>query len=84
MSMANKNNPAFPTEYEDERGKRHINVGTMGLTKREYFAIHILQGYAANSMGIENGVEPPYRMGSERRVKYAIEEADELLKQLAE
>jgi hypothetical protein len=53
-----------------------------GLTKREYFAIHILSGMNANGMTTQEGVQPPYCMLIEERVKYAIEQADALLAEL--
>ena len=56
----------------------------MGLTKREYFAIQILNGLNSNGMTTQEGVEPPYCCSKEERVQYAIAEADELIKQLNE
>jgi hypothetical protein len=52
------------------------------LTKREYFAIHILSGMNANGMTTQEGVQPPYCMLIEERVKYAVEQADTLLAEL--
>jgi hypothetical protein len=54
----------------------------IGLTKREYFAIHILSGMNANGMTTQEGVQPPYCMLIEERVKYAVEQADALLAEL--
>ena len=54
--------PAFPTS---ENGQNH------GLTKREYFAVAILQGMLANGYTTEY-----------RTVNEAIETADKLIEQL--
>ena len=54
-----------------------------GITKREYFAIHILSGMVANGMTTLEGVEPPYCMGIKGRSKYAVEQADALLEALS-
>jgi hypothetical protein len=78
--MANSNQSAFP--IPSEHG--YSGQDCIGLTKREYFAVKILSGMNANGMTNQEGVEPPYCMGAEKRVQYAILEADELLKQLGD
>lgn len=54
-----------------------------GVTKREYFSGLAMQGLLANGMTSNEGVQPPYSIGTEKLIKLAIENADELLKQLA-
>lgn len=39
--MENKDRTAFPTEHQSHDGSRIIDFTTMGLSKREYFAIKI-------------------------------------------
>lgn len=53
-----------------------------GLTKLEYFAGLAMQGLLANGMTSNEGVQPPYSMGTEKLITLAIQSADELLKQL--
>lgn len=69
----NKNKPAFPTLFEDEHGQQGA-VG--GLTKREYFAALALQGILAKTGISIYDVKIVSTM--------AIQNADELLKQLEE
>ena len=78
--MENRKKPAFPLgQAENFRWSDGVDLG---LTKREYFAIHILSGMNANGMTTQEGVEPPYCMHIEDRVKYAVEQADALLTEL--
>jgi hypothetical protein len=76
--MENSKKPAFynPNSYSMQ------GDDGIGLTKREYFAIHILSGMNANGMTTQEGVQPPYCMLIEDRVKYAVEQADALLAEL--
>lgn len=64
----------FETKPND--GAFSIEGEQLGLTKREYFAIHILQGLASNP-------DPQVATaGAKQRVIWAIEEADLLIYQL--
>ena len=78
--MENGKKPAFPLGQAENF--RWSDGTDLGLTKREYFAIHILSGMNANGMTTQEGVEPPYCMLIEDRVKYAVEQADALLAEL--
>lgn len=88
--MSKANEAAFPRPYShDERpsgGHEGDKVETFyaftGLTKREYFAAIAMQGMLSNSLDTNNGVEPYSVMGYEKICKYAVDCADELLKQL--
>ena len=76
--MKNSDQPIYPIPKD-----RDINAsGKNGLTKREYFAAMAMQGMLSNGMPNDVGVEPPYHMSCAKLARYAIEYADELLKQL--
>lgn len=73
MSIENSETAAFP--LDPDKSYEHQ---AMGLTKREYFAIKILQGIMSRSnegISIENGI-------AVNECKTAVIIADELLKQL--
>ena len=78
--------PAFPSEFEgtekDFTGMPcYVHRKYYGMSRRFYAACAAMQGLLSNSMGMECGVEPPYRMGSEKLIQYSYELADELLNQ---
>lgn len=68
-----KNEPAYPTNYQETTGQM---TTIEGLTKLEYFAGQAMQGFIANS-----GCK-----GSQMKMDcgYFIEVAKELIKQLEE
>jgi len=84
--MKNSNQPINPIYSADHRlmSKEIMNSETvlLGLSKREYFAGVAMQGMLANSVDLQQGVEPHWHGGTTNVVKYAISFADELLKQL--
>lgn len=71
--MANETQPAFPCPYQNEDGTVFHDVYT-GLTKREYIATKAMQAAI-----IKAGNE---RIDLKETAEFAIEFADELLKQL--
>lgn len=74
--MNNSNQPINPITIYKADGDEVKTENSTGLTKREYFAIMILQGNEAN-IGAN-------KWSKEKRAATAIELADELLKQLEE
>lgn len=73
--MKNADKPAYPVHgggYYDDDPRNHTIGG--GLTKREYFAAMAMQGMLASLSGISSDYSQIAHM--------AIEQADELLKQL--
>lgn len=79
------NEPAFPCHTDkveiDTKGERVIPVLNGGLSKREYFAAKALEGLLANSKETWDG---PTRSDVQRNMaKYAIEQADALIAELA-
>jgi hypothetical protein len=79
--MKNSNENAFPY-----RSFSHSEYGTteennFGLTKREYFAIKCLQGLL-NSNTHQSGIYT--KQLASRASRFAIEYADDLLRQLEE
>lgn len=72
--MNNGKQPAFGYGFTTADGSSHINE--QGLTKREYFAVLLLQGMVANA---NRDLTYDYIEG---KVKDCIAHADELLKQL--
>ena len=73
--MDNRDMPAMPTEHNTEHFQ-HSNVYTTGLTKREYFAVRMMAAYRADP---ENN-----SIDSEQVSRWALDDADALLKQLEE
>lgn len=74
----NKLKNAFPFHYSCENGD---STHQDGLTKREYFALHLLSGLCIQAIpGSHNTCESQKR----ELVPHAIELADELLKKLEE
>jgi hypothetical protein len=70
----NANESAFPIFLQEGLSSNsHVEVG---LTKREYFAAMIMQGYCANEAVVRFGVTPA------EKAEAVIIQADELLKQL--
>jgi hypothetical protein len=80
--MSNKNKGAFASKCTN----KFNNVSTQkGLTKREYIAIMIMQGLRASGIKHESttGNKTYYYPESSKKVaEMAINDADELLKQL--
>lgn len=70
------NESAFPVPPEQRDDGVTIRYGEPGMTKREYFAVMALQGLFANSSTGDHH-QPA------KRVKLAVEAADDLLAELA-
>jgi hypothetical protein len=70
--MENKDKPAFPTTN---------SMSGTGISKREYIAAMALQGVIA--AGYDGDINRPLSR-PQQRVMFAIEHADELLKQLSD
>lgn len=90
MNDINANQPAFPeiktTDRSEIYGKYNPNVhSTGGLTKREYFAAMAMHGMLANSEIIK--IMTDAKIHPDRQAEFlsvaAIEQGDELLKQLS-
>lgn len=75
---SNKNYPAFPADA------KQIGMNGSGLTKREYMASQIMAGIRAGKyQSPQHGpLGPRLLMSSKEAASLAIEDADELLKQL--
>lgn len=74
--MENRNQSAYPVTIEDNGNP---SITHLGLTKREYFAVHIATGLSVKAIaGRHNGIE-------EMEIDvplYAVRLADALLKAL--
>lgn len=84
--MKNSDLPAMPLFSSEAKpgmvrvkgGDKNNSVATAGLTKREMFAMHAMQGLLANSYGDSWGVEERDSV----RAKQSVKMADALLKEL--
>jgi hypothetical protein len=87
--MENSKQPIYPcimqqvgdNDYRLHRDSdaREHRIPMMGLTKREHFASIAMQGLLAG-----HAIDEKFSSGVDTVAKFAIEYADELLKQLAE
>lgn len=76
--MENKNKPAYPlTDLPHSKDDKHGDYD--GLTKREYFAAMAMQGLCAN-LNVSSDTTSEYT--AQLYANYAVNIADELLKQL--
>lgn len=86
--MKNSDMPAMPTVYGDmaENGEREIFCDQLGLTKREMFAMHAMQGMLASNFASDFASEindESYDMPN-GLANNAVRYADALLAQLEE